>query len=146
VRKFSVSEAIREIRDLVLSTVPPAICLEMSLAIDLPLVEADPTQIQQVVINLLTNAAEAIEAERGKIQIRTESRENPVCIEVRDTGRGMDTQTQSKMFDPFYSTKFLGRGLGRSSVAGIVRRQNGSIQVESSPGEGTVVTILLPPA
>jgi signal transduction histidine kinase len=145
-RRFSVSDAIRQIDSLIRSACHDAVQLEMDLSDGLPKIDADPTQIHQLVINLVTNAVEAIAPESGEVRIRTESRGNHVCIEVRDTGRGMSAETREKIFDPFYSTKFIGRGLGLSAVAGIVRSQKGSIHVDSAPGNGTVVTVLLPAA
>lgn len=136
--------------------------LELRLAPDLPSIEADPGQIQQIVMNLLTNASEALGDEAGVITISTapfraentltsdwpEPGEIPagayVALEVRDSGEGMSEATRSRMFDPFFTTKFTGRGLGLAAVLGVVRQHRGGIFVESEPDRGTCVRVLLP--
>jgi CheY-like chemotaxis protein len=114
-------------------------------------------------MNLVLNAAEAIGAgSAGTISVKTGSmmvddayiRKNPnagdlekgvyACLEVSDTGCGMDAETRGKVFDPFFSTKFAGRGLGLAAVSGIVRSHKGFIQVDSTPGQGSCFTVLLP--
>src|SRR5207245_1034406 len=92
---------------------PPASAKRRILPDDVPPIQADADQIQQIVVNLVTNATEAI-ADKGEVRIETgyKAAENCVYIEVRDTGVGMDEETRAKMFDPFFSTKFIGRGLG----------------------------------
>jgi PAS domain S-box-containing protein len=128
----------------------------------LPAVEADVTQIRQVVMNLVINASEAIGDVDGVISVSTrvvecdraylkavwpekELAEGPyVALEVSDTGCGMDKETLARLFDPFFSTKFTGRGLGMSAVLGIVRGHDGAITVVSAPGRGTTFTVLLP--
>lgn len=142
------------------------------LAARLPQLEADAAQIRQVVVNLITNAAEAM-AQRGdddagadragSIRVTTELRDvdaaylaacvvgaenrpgEYVALEVADTGGGMDDATQARMFEPFFTTKFTGRGLGLAAVHGIVRGHHGAIHVESRPGEGTKVVVLFRP-
>jgi len=128
----------------------------------LPAIEGDPTQLRQVIMNLLTNAAEAIQAEGGVVTVRTSQvdaqpadlvspylhEELPtgsyVALEVADTGCGMDEATLATIFDPFFTTKFTGRGLGLAGVLGIVRSHRGTVQVTSQPGQGTTFRILLP--
>jgi PAS domain S-box-containing protein len=128
----------------------------------LPLIEADAAQIRQIVVNLLTNASEALSPAGGVITLatglmfgnrmtldalNTETKlpEGPyVFLEVADTGSGMDPATRERMFEPFFSTKFTGRGLGLAAVLGIVRAHHGAIHVESIPGRGTSVRILFP--
>src|SRR5262249_35126857 len=128
----------------------------------LPAIEADATQVRQVVLNLLTNAAEAIGDTGGTIAVRTGIAEldaaalagtehgpetqpgTYVWIEVADTGRGMDAATRERIFDPFFSTKFTGRGLGLATVLGLVRAHRGALTVESRPGRGTVFRVFLP--
>src|SRR2546429_2946731 len=115
-------------------------------------------------MNLLINAAEAIDGAEGTTTVRTEvvalgpdalhdtlhppeAAPGPhVCVEVRDTGCGMDAATAAKIFDPFFSTKFTGRGLGLATVLGVVRRHRGALAVTSAPGQGTTFRVYLPAA
>jgi two-component system, cell cycle sensor histidine kinase and response regulator CckA len=114
---------------------------------DLPLVEADRSQVQQLVMNLAINAAESIEGS-GAVSIATAMRERPdgpsVVLEVRDNGCGMDEATKARIFDPFFSTKFTGRGLGLAAVMGIIRAHHGEIEVESEHGRGSTFRVILP--
>jgi CheY-like chemotaxis protein len=130
----------------------------------LPAVEADATQIRQVVMNLITNASDALGEGEGTITIATRQEEiaggepaggildRPLApgryalVEVRDTGCGMDEGTFGRIFDPFFTTKQAGRGLGLASVLGIVRGHRGGIRVASGPGRGTTFAVLLPVA
>ena len=137
--------------------------LQLSLPEALPLVEADADQLRQVILNLVTNAAEAIDDDRcGTIRLRTERIEldaafreqvvethdlpdgSYVLVEVTDSGRGMDEGTRLRAFDPFFSTKFAGRGLGLPVVAGIVRSHRGAVGMRSRPGQGTTCAMVLP--
>jgi PAS domain S-box-containing protein len=128
----------------------------------LPAIEGDASQINQLVLNLIVNAAEAIGEAPGTITVATAAREltlaalagwrrydelapgRYVCLEVRDTGPGMDAATQARIFDPFFSTKFTGRGLGLAVVVGVVRSHHGALQVVSEPGRGTSFRVALP--
>jgi len=136
--------------------------LRLNLAQSLPPVEADATQIRQIIMNLVINASEAIADKSGIIAITTgcmdcdcnylkgvwvdeNISEGPyVFIEIADTGCGMDKETLSKLFDPFFTTKFTGRGLGMAAVLGIVRGHKGAVKVYSEPGKGSTFKILLP--
>ncbi len=136
--------------------------LRLDLTRPLPAVEADATQLRQIIMNLVINASEALDDASGVIAIKTGSREcdenglktiwlaenltagRYVWLEVSDSGCGMDPETLSKIFDPFFSTKFTGRGLGMAAVLGIVRGHRGAITVDSQPGRGTTFTVLLP--
>jgi CheY-like chemotaxis protein len=140
--------------------------IDLVLDRDVPLVEADRGQIQQVVMNLLLNAAEAVGDEPGgSVFVRAGGAEisasnapvdaasgealppgRYVLIEVRDTGCGMEQETRAKIFDPFFTTKFMGRGLGLAAVAGVVKAHGGGIQVESAVGAGTTFRVFLPAA
>jgi PAS domain S-box-containing protein len=136
--------------------------IDVDLAKDLPAVQANMAQIRQVVLNLITNASEALKGKGGKITVRTglvhigkaaaakrkvDLPWGDYCyLEVSDTGCGMTAQTQSKAFDPFYTTKFVGRGLGLAVVQGILRSHRGAITVVSAPGSGSTFEILLPRA
>jgi len=138
------------------------ITLNLNLTAGLPNTHADPGQVQQVVMNLITNASEAIGPQPGTVSIATgvldadeaylagsllDEKPAPgryVFVEVDDTGSGMDQDTLSRLFDPFFTTKFTGRGLGMSAVLGIVRGHHGALKIESNPGQGTNVRILFP--
>jgi CheY-like chemotaxis protein len=157
-----MNDLIRELSALFEVNRPPGVGLEFEPAADLPPVRADGTQIRQVVLNLLSNAAEACELGTGRIRLATSLHEHSgalppadvsegvlepgpyVCLEVGDTGCGMRRSTLQRIFDPFYSTKPSGRGLGLAAVLGIVRGHGGAIQVRSRPGEGSTFRLLLP--
>ncbi len=146
-QKVDLSALTRSVQHLVEASVPKKVNLKLRLASRLPRINADTNQLQQVLLNLVSNAAEAIGEENGTVEIRTgmDSGES-VYLEVRDTGCGMDAETKARMFDPFFTTKFTGRGLGLAAVAGIVRGHKASIQVKSSPGEGSTLRISFPAA
>lgn len=156
-----LAELIQE----VLRTLAPAmgkkIRVVLDLADNLPRFHTDAAQIQQVLLNVITNAVEALSGREGEIRIASgqvqpdqsqpaeDDRGAPAAgqccyIEVADTGCGMDAATQARMFEPFFTTKFTGRGLGLSAVSGIVRSHGGDIRVTSVPERGTTVRILLP--
>jgi len=138
------------------------IAFRHEFAAGLPLVEADASQLRQVVMNLVLNAAEAVGDTEGVIAVRIrtvsvapENREHDwlgatlqpgwyVCLEVVDTGCGMAPETLQRIFEPFFTTKFTGRGLGLSAVLGIVRSHRGALRVESELGRGTTFRVLLP--
>jgi len=164
IEPVNVSAAVRDVGALLHASVTKNIQLRFELKEGLPPVEADRGQIQQVIMNLVINAAEAIGGERagtilvgtGTAQLTERELRNAVvrnglepgryvCLEVRDTGPGMDEETLRRIFDPFFSTKFTGRGLGLSAVMGIVRSHKGTMQVKSAPGDGSVFTMYLPP-
>ena len=146
-RKVDLSDAIGSFRDLIEASIPKKITLAMDLDSRLPRIEADVNQLQQVILNLVSNAAEAIGEHAGSITIRTgRDAGESVCLEVRDTGCGMDPETRSRIFDPFFTTKFTGRGLGLAAVAGIVRGHGALIHVASAPGEGSTFRISFPAA
>ncbi|MCU1274723.1 MAG: Chemotaxis protein methyltransferase CheR, partial [Bryobacterales bacterium] len=158
VRPVDVSALVRDISELMRTSIPKKVRFTLDLANDLPPVEADATQIQQLVMNLVLNAGEAMGDQGGSIQLITRLEERPsngassslsgwyIRLEVRDTGCGMDEATRSQIFDPFFSTKFTGRGLGLAAALGIARGHKGQIDVESSPGNGSVFRVWLPAA
>jgi len=164
VEPLNFSEVIPEISGLVQPSISKKIALHLDLKAGLPPVEADRGQMQQVFMNLVLNAAEAIGSNAGLITVRTGVREiddgyvrqrpeavglRPgayVEIQVSDTGCGMDDATIARIFDPFFSTKFTGRGLGLAAVAGIVRGHKGAIEVGSKVGGGSQFKILFPAA
>ena len=150
VARLNLSAQVAEIISLLRTSLPRNVRLDLRLAQDLPPLEADPAQLQQVIMNLVINGAEAIGEEPGTVTVTTSSRqtgaEQEVILEVRDTGCGMDDAARARIFDPFYTTKFTGRGLGLSAVLGVVRAHRGFISVQSEPGRGTSFTIVLPAA
>jgi PAS domain S-box-containing protein len=155
-----VSQLIEEMVQLLKVSLSKHAVLEMDLRKNLPAVQANAAQIRQVVMNLITNASEAIGNRDGVIRIATEcvaAGQNTtevnaanlpdidyIRLEVSDTGTGMTPGVQAKVFDPYFSTKFPGRGLGLSVVQGIVREHKGAIKFVSETGRGTSFQIWLP--
>ena len=157
-----INEIIARNQGLFRASVSRNIDLTIDADRELPVIMADHGQIEQVVINLLINASEAIGDEPGLITLKTgvlESddsslaasriEEKPpagtfVYLEVSDTGCGMDEKTCEMMFEPFYTTKFTGRGLGMSVVSGIVRAHHGAIMLKSELKAGSTISVLLP--
>ena len=151
---------VDEMLHLLRATISKKARLERDFATDLPAVTGDPTQIRQVFMNLVTNASEALEDGVGTIRVRAHAKDftedslgsagaapGPhVVLDVVDNGCGMDSDTLQRMFEPFYTTKFTGRGLGLSAVDGIVRAHGGWIEVDTVLGEGTRCTVVLPAA
>ena len=147
VQRLDLSAQVAEILPLIRTSVSPSVQLDLHLVKDLPAVEADPAQMQQLIMNLVINAGEAVPG-HGTVTVTTSTRQSDselqVILEVKDTGCGMDEETRARIFDPFFTTKFTGRGLGLAAVLGIIRSHNGSISVESAPGVGSVFTVVLP--
>ncbi len=104
---------------------------------------ADRGQLEQVLLNLVLNARDAIDGV-GEITIRTYEDDGHVCLEVQDTGAGVPAESVASVFDPFYTTKSAGHGIGLSTCREIVERLGGTIELESSAGQGTTVTTRLP--
>jgi CheY-like chemotaxis protein len=163
VEPVDIATLVRETLPLIQSSIPRTVQLRLDLDEPAPPAEVDVAQVQQLIMNLVINGAEAIPADQpGIVSIKVAgqmvSEDYPrsagmhpspatgsyVCIEVMDNGVGMDEATRARIFDPFYTTKFTGRGLGLATVSGIVRGHKGSIQVSSSPGQGAIFRILLP--
>jgi PAS domain S-box-containing protein len=163
VQPILLSALIREMDPLLRASLPKTCALDCHLGGALPAIEADATQLRQVVMNLIINAGEAIGDAAGVITVRVAVREcdraylaggvldqelseGPyVSFEVTDTGCGMSAETQERMFEPFFTTKFTGRGLGLAAVLGIMRGHHGTIRVTSEPGRGTRIEALFPP-
>ena len=161
---LDLTEVIHEMSHMLTVSVSKKVILEYNLAKGLPQIEADMSQIQQIIMNLTINASESIGEGSGAIYIKTGmlkcDREylheaqleidinegNYVFLEITDTGCGMDKDTISKIFDPFFTTKFIGRGLGMAAVHGIIRSHKGGIKIYSEPGKGTTFRVLLPAA
>jgi PAS domain S-box-containing protein len=149
VEAMDLSSMVREIGSLLRTTISKKIRLKFEMASDLPSINADPGQVQQVVMNLVINASDAIGEQPGEITVSTMVVDAPelgrsVCFQVRDTGCGMTDEVKARVFDPFFSTKAEGRGLGLSAVLGIVRNHGGALLVESEPGAGTTFRVMFP--
>jgi len=162
VRPVDMSELVREMVHLLELSVAKSTTLNVDLEPGLPLVDADAAQLQQVVMNLVINSAEAIGEGNGAITLttraievsRAETARCPFDLElepgpyvslvVTDTGCGMDAETKKRIFDPFFSTKVTGRGLGMSAVLGIIHGHRGALRLESEPGRGTIFEMVVP--
>jgi signal transduction histidine kinase/ActR/RegA family two-component response regulator len=162
VQRVNLSDLVVELVTLLRTVVARTADIDVRLTDNLPDIEADASQLRQVVMNLVTNAADAIGGMPGRIEITTgrivATREylayscigqDPepgefVFAEIADTGCGMDEKTLARIFDPFFTTRAAGRGLGLASVLGIVRSHRGAIAVESTPGVGSRFRLLLP--
>ena len=161
-RPTDLSSALSEMESLLTSVISPGATLIQELSPGLPAVEADLSQLRQLVINLATNASDAVAGRGGQITVRTSARVIPapreyaglfaesatpgtyVLLELQDNGCGMSAATLSRAFDPFFTTKPGGRGLGLAAVLGIVRGHGGLIRVTSEPEQGTVVEVAFP--
>jgi two-component system cell cycle sensor histidine kinase/response regulator CckA len=163
VEHVDLSRLVRETANLLNVSISKKASLVVNLADDLPAVEVDASQVQQVVMNLVINASDALGDSPGEIRLTTQrGRPQPTpgefihsfgltpgdcaCLEVADSGCGMDAVTLARIFDPFFTTKFAGRGLGLAAVLGIVRACRGTLTVASTPGRGTTFRLYLPAA
>ncbi|HHM02690.1 MAG TPA: PAS domain S-box protein [Caldithrix abyssi] len=162
IMSINLNEVVEEIGALLETSISRKVLLKYNLEENLPAVEVDTAQIQQVIMNLIINASDAIGKKSGIVAITTgvmqcdgnyltetylDDRLKPgpyVFLEVSDTGTGMSEETRQKIFDPFFSTKFTGRGLGLAAVLGIIRGHRGAIKVYSEPGKGSTFKVLLP--
>ncbi|MBK8724763.1 MAG: PAS domain S-box protein [Holophagaceae bacterium] len=159
---LNLNSTVRSLTGLVETSIPRHVAVAYDLAEGLPALDADSTQLQQVILNLLTNAVEAIGASPGTVRVSTglqtlgpdelaglypEQNLEPgphLFLEVTDSGMGMDEETQRRIFDPFFTTKPAGRGLGLAAMQGIVRGHRGGIRLISEPGQGTTFRIVFP--
>jgi len=162
IEAIDLSAMITEMVQIMEVAIPKNVQVIFDLAPGLPAVEVDGTQVRQIAMNLLTNAADALDADTGQIRVSTgamfasrqylagtyvpsDAAEGQfVYIEVADSGKGMDRATLQRIFDPFFTTKFTGRGLGLAAALGIIRGHRGAIKVESQPGRGTTIRLLFP--
>ncbi len=163
-RPVDLGALVREMSVLLEASRPKSVALLEDFAVGLPPVVADVARLRQLIMNLITNAGDAIGDRPGTITLRTGIAEvdraaldraflgvalepgRYVFLEVEDTGCGMDEETRARMFEPFFSTKGQGRGLGLAAAAGILRAQGGALEIESEPGRGSRLRVLLPPA
>jgi len=162
IEPFDLAKVVKEMTPLLEVSTAKRAVIDYHFDERLPIMEGDVTQIRQIIMNLITNAAEAIGDKRGIVSVSVgamecdraclsemgfEQRLPPgtyVYLEVSDTGCGMDQETISRVFDPFFTTKFTGRGLGLAAVLGIVRGHHGAVKVSSEPGRGSTFKILFP--
>jgi len=157
-----LSDLVQDMEELLRDSVTPLVGMSFHFDPQSAVCEFDDSQIRQVILNLVLNANEAIGDFAGEITISTGCTQQPkiglplpfrdddlpigqyVFCEITDSGTGMNKYTRERMFDPFFSTRFTGRGLGLAVVTGIVKAHNGAVTVKSRPKEGTTVTLLLP--
>ena len=162
VQRVDASAVVRDISELIRSSVPRTVDLSLDLQPGLPQLECDPTQIQQLVMNLILNAVEATGERPGRVLVATGIRDigqaEPAAkfrpappppgryieVQVSDNGCGMSEAVKAQIFDPFFTTKFTGRGLGLSAALGIVHGHKGVIAVESAEGRGSTFSVLMP--
>jgi PAS domain S-box-containing protein len=159
---LDVNAAVQDMTHLLASAVAKGVAVRYRLAPDLPPVEGDASQVRQVVMSLVANASDAIGGGGGEVTVSTSevraghdyfadaivddqlAAGTYVCLEVADTGQGMGPETVARIFDPFYTTKFVGRGLGLAAVLGILRGHKGAIKVASEPGRGSAMRAYFP--
>ena len=159
---LSLNHTVEEVSHLLSVSISKKVVLHYQFQPELPWFQAEASQIQQVVMNLVTNASEAIGEAEGSVTIRTGlhpygaqelARDFPgqaiapgdfLTLEVIDTGIGMSPEVQARIFEPFYTTKFTGRGLGLSAMQGIIRGHKGGIRVRSEVGKGSTFTVIFP--
>jgi PAS domain S-box-containing protein len=164
VEPLDLSKLVKDMAGLLKVSISKKVDLKFDFDRDLPPVEADAAQFRQVIMNLIINASEAIGDEPGVVSVRTGTVEADssffaetythdnlpegtyVYLEVADSGCGMDPGTISRIFDPFFTSKFTGRGLGLAAVLGIVRGHQGAVRVQSEPGQGSTIRVVFPPA
>lgn len=162
VGRLDLSRLVSEMTSILKVNLAKGATLDLDFQQGLPPIKGDPTQIRQIVMNLITNASDALEGNSGVIRVRTGAcfadrsylselwlhGDLPegcyVWVEVADNGCGMDAATRLRIFDPFFTTKFTGRGLGLAAVLGIVRGHRGALKVQSEKGRGTTFRVLFP--
>ena len=157
-QQISMTDIVRDTLPTIQHRLAPSLRIDLDLLADTWVIDADLLQMQMVLAAVLTNASEALEGE-GHIRISTRnvniddlaSRRYPelspgsyVALEIEDNGKGMNEKTRQRLFEPFYTTKFQGRGLGMAAVFGIIKNHGGWIKVDSEPGQGASVTVFLP--
>ncbi len=162
VNPINISEVVEEMTHMLEVSISKKAVLKYNFADNLPTIIADATQLRQIIMNLITNASDAVGDKSGVISISTGAMDCDhaylsetyldddlpeglyTYIEIADTGCGMNKETIKKLFDPFFTTKFVGRGLGLSAVLGIVRGHKGAIKVYSELKKGTTIKVLFP--
>ena len=160
--QVNFGELVGEMVNMLKTTIPKNSVIKPDLSPAIPLIKGDASQLRQVVMNLIINASEAIGQKQGEIQVslvntsvisgqsEVDYHGKPIplgeyiCLEVTDNGCGMDEETKWRIFEPFYTTKFSGRGLGMSAVLGIISSHNGALQLFSQLGQGSIFKVYLP--
>jgi PAS domain S-box-containing protein len=164
IETVDLNALVQELDDLLQAGMTRKVTFRHEFADSLPPIRVDAAQVRQVVMNLITNAAEAIQDETGTVTVGTSVVDHPggpvpngvlhwtlrpgryVAFNVQDTGCGLDPETMARIFDPFFSTKSQGRGLGLAAVLGIVRGHNGALTIRTTLGQGSTFGMLLPAA
>ena len=162
IETLNISNLIKEMKSIIASTVSKNVRVHYQLSSDIPFIKADVPQIQQVILNLVLNASEAIGEQQGTITIRTQKiiadkawlqkgnlheellPGSFAQLGIDDTGIGISEEVKAKIFEPFFTTKFTGRGLGLAAVQGIIRGHSGAVTIVSEQGKGTKLEILFP--
>ena len=160
--RINMVRKVEEMVGMLKATLPQNTVIKTDLSAEIPLIEGDASQLRQVIMNLIINSSEAIGTEQGEVNVSLamvkimagkayedyHGKQIPpgeyVCLEVTDNGCGMDEETKWRIFEPFYTTKFAGRGLGMSAVLGIIKSHGGALQLFSKPGQGTTFKVYLP--
>lgn len=160
--RVNFAELVDDMVRMLQQTISRKVHIKVQLESGLPIISGDASQLRQIVMNLVINASEAIGGEQGEIRIALALAEfeegraprdylgrdivpgSYLCLEVSDNGCGMDSETMIRLFEPFYTTKFTGRGLGMSAVLGIITSHQGALQLMSELGSGTTFRIYLP--
>lgn len=153
---------VNDMVNMLKSSIPQNVEIKFSISTNIPFIKGDVSQLGQIIVNLIINASEAIGNEKGEILIALSIKDiqsgqpdtdhlgkviqagRYVCLEITDNGCGMDDDIKQKMFEPFYTTKVMGRGLGMSAVLGLISLHKGSLQLTSQPGSGTTFKVYLP--
>jgi len=160
--QVNMAEVVDEMITMLKATTSQNVSIRANLSSDMPYIKGDASQLRQVIMNLIINASEAIGEDQGVIKVSLAQTEihagqsdkdhngkiipvgRYICLEVTDNGCGMDNETRQRIFEPFYTTKFTGRGLGMSALLGIITAHKGTLQLSSQPGVGTTFKVYLP--
>jgi PAS domain S-box-containing protein len=162
ISKVNMVTEVDEVVGMLRATLPSNTAIKTEFSAKVPIIEGDVSQLNQIVMNLIINASEAIGEEQGEVNVSLAKTQiesgkscedchgkpippgDYVCLQVTDNGYGMDEATKKRIFEPFYTTKFTGRGLGLSAVLGIIKTHSGALQLFSQPGRGTTFKVFLP--
>jgi two-component system, cell cycle sensor histidine kinase and response regulator CckA len=143
-RPVDVSRTLREMEPMLVTLTRGRATLRVERPAEPTLISADPSQLEQVILNLVVNASDAGASPGAEVQVRLSLEPDMVCLTVADQGRGMDAATQEQVFEPFFTTKEQGSGLGLSTVYSIVQQAGGTVTVTSTEGDGSTFSVRLP--